>query len=69
MQRTESLMALCLLLTLYAVARGWMWVAVGANAVGMGAKEVMAVTPVVALAYDRLVLRSSWTAVGRRWRL
>jgi hypothetical protein len=69
MQRTESLMALCLLVTLYAVARGWVWVAVAANILGMGAKEVMAVAPVVVLAYDRLVLRSSWADVRRRWRL
>lgn len=69
MQRTESLMALCLLVTLYAVARGWTGVAIAANAIGMGAKEVMAMAPVLVLAYDRLVLGSSWADVRRRWHL
>jgi tetratricopeptide (TPR) repeat protein len=59
-QRTESIMALCYLLTLYAVARGagarrsalWSAVAVAACALGMASKETMATAPLVALLYD-----------------
>lgn len=78
LQRTESLMALFLLVTLYCVIRGaeaerplpWYLAAVIANAAGMGTKEVMAVAPVVIVAYDWLFLSVSWRDVfRRRWRL
>lgn len=59
-QRTESLMALCLLATLYASARGlaagasprWSGVAVACCGLGMGSKEVMVVAPILALLHD-----------------
>ncbi len=61
-QRTELLMAFCFLLTLYAViqsatrpgwrASAWKIVAVAACALGMGAKEVMAMAVPVAWLYD-----------------
>jgi tetratricopeptide (TPR) repeat protein len=60
-ERTESLMALFYLLTLYAFARsvepaasrGWPWLAVGACALGMVSKEVMVSAPLLVLLYDR----------------
>ncbi len=76
--RTESLMGLFFLLTLYCVIRGadsshpgaWYAVAAGSSALGMGSKEVMAVAPVVVLAYDRLFLSKSFgEIVRRRWGL
>jgi len=59
-QRTESLMGLCLLATLYASARGlaaganprWSAAAVLACALGMGSKEVMVVAPLLVLLHD-----------------
>lgn len=60
-QRVESLMALCLLITLYAAIRAWdserrrlAWtaLAIGACALGMGAKEAMVTAPLVVLAWD-----------------
>ncbi len=78
-QRSEGLMGLCYLLTLYALARGatslrhrrsWHAVGVTACAVGMGSKEVMVTAPVCALLYDRIFLAGSWREVmRRRWRL
>jgi tetratricopeptide (TPR) repeat protein len=77
-QRCESLMGLFCLLTLYAVTRGagsaraWWWYggAVAACVLGMGAKEVMAMVPVLVLMYDRVFLASSWGEVFRkRWGL
>jgi Flp pilus assembly protein TadD len=74
-QRGESLMGLCYLLTLYAVLRGatarrdsvrWYTLAVLACAVGMGTKEVMVTAPLVALLYDRVFLSPSWLVVIRR---
>lgn len=77
-QRTESLMALFLLLTLYAAIRsrapahesaGWQAVAVSACALGMGCKESMAVAPVIVALYDRIFVfksfRDAFTARGR----
>jgi Flp pilus assembly protein TadD len=55
-QRTELLMAFFLLLTLYSFIRGWYFASVVACAVGMGCKEVMAVTPVLVWLYDRTFL-------------
>ncbi|MBP7830788.1 MAG: hypothetical protein KA248_12825, partial [Kiritimatiellae bacterium] len=67
-QRTELLTALFTLATLYAVQRSttsgqplaWKALGVGACGLGMGCKEVMAVVPVLALAYDRIFLAGSW---------
>lgn len=74
-QRTESLMAACLLLTLYAAIRstdgGWLWgtLAAMACAAGVLAKESMVVAPVLVAAYDRIFLFPSWARVWRerRW--
>jgi len=55
-QRTELLMALCLLLTLYCTKRGWRVGAVAACAAGMACKEVMVVAPVIVWLYDRIFL-------------
>jgi tetratricopeptide (TPR) repeat protein len=69
-QRCELLMALFLLLTLYCVASGRHVAAVVACALGMGSKEVMVVTPLLALAYDRIFLAASFREViEKRWRL
>jgi Flp pilus assembly protein TadD len=63
-QRTESTMALCLLGTLWAAVRAhdepkrrrWLWVAIGACALGMGSKETMVVAPVLVVLMDRAFL-------------
>ena len=76
-QRTESLMALCYLSTLYASLRSaergstlWMAAAVAACALGMGAKESMATAPLMVILYDRIFLFDSFrAAVTLRWRL
>jgi tetratricopeptide (TPR) repeat protein len=67
-QRTELLMGLFLLLTLYCAIRGasgahprrWYTAAVAACALGMGSKEVMAVAPIIVLLYDRCFLSGSF---------
>jgi protein O-mannosyl-transferase len=67
LQRTELLMALFLLLTLYCFIRGidsahrtvWFGLSVIACILGMGAKEVMVVTPLLVLAYDYVFVASS----------
>ena len=73
-QRAESLMGLCYLLTLYSVIRGasserprpWYAAAVALCALGMGAKEVMASAPIVVLLYDRAFLSGSFRETFRR---
>ncbi len=63
-QRTESLMGLWYLVTVYAVIRGaqatrgtpWYAAAVGACALGMLSKESMLSAPVMVLVYDRVFL-------------
>lgn len=73
-QRFESLMGLWFLLALYGLARGatstnsWLWYGLAAVAdwLGVQTKEVMAVVPVVAVAYDRIFLSDSWREVLRR---
>ena len=73
-QRAESLMGLCYLLTLYAVVRGsdpptprgWYGVAVLACALGMGCKPVMATCPVAIWLYDRAFLAGSFREAWRR---
>ena len=61
-ERTESLMALCYLLTLYCSLRGWTIGAVLACAAGMLCKESMVTAPLMVLLIDR-VLRFESAAV------
>ena len=73
-QRTESLMGLCYLATLYCVIRGagaadparWYALAVATNLLGMASKEIMVTAPVVILFYDRTFLAGSFR---RAWGL
>ena len=75
-QRIESLMGLCYLLTLYCAIRavgdgphrGW-WAAasVASCAVGMGTKEVMVTAPVMVWLWDVVVGPTDRS--GRRWQL
>ncbi len=76
-QRTESLMGACYLLTLYAFIRGaqsprpagWWTLAFTACLLGMAAKEVMVTAPLMVLLYDRAFLagslRGAWRERGR----
>jgi tetratricopeptide (TPR) repeat protein len=72
-QRSESLMGLLYLLTLYAFIRGaqtpepraWQVVAVAACALGMATKEVMVTAPLVVLAYDRTFVSGSFRGALR----
>jgi len=71
-QRTESTMALCLLVTLWAAVRAhdsprdrrWMWLSIAACALGMASKETMVVAPVLVVLMDRAFFfesfRESW---------
>ena len=77
-QRTESLMGLFYLLTLYCVIRGhgsvhrrgWYAAAVVASAMGMACKEVMITAPLVVLLYDRTFFSTSFReALRDRYRL
>lgn len=73
-QRTESLMGLCYLLTLYCFVRGvdspqprrWFAAAFCACLAGMGSKEVMASAPLLVLLYDRTFVAGSWREAWRR---
>jgi hypothetical protein len=68
-QRSETLMAVCYLATIYAVARRMPVAAVVACAAGMACKESMVTAPVAALLYDRAFLSDSWGSAFRaRWR-
>lgn len=65
-QRTESLMGLCYVLTLYSFIRAtecsprfWLVLSVTACALGMAAKESMATAPFVVLLYDRIFVAPS----------
>ncbi|HUR57343.1 MAG TPA: tetratricopeptide repeat protein [Opitutaceae bacterium] len=71
-QRTESLMALFFLLTLYGLVRGaqenrraWHVFGAGMCVLGMAAKEVMVSAPLVALLYDRIFLAKNFRVVWR----
>ena len=79
-QRTELLVSLCYLLTVYGAARSmnvspdartrWEAAAVAACAIGMGAKEVMVTAPVVVMLMDRTFHFPAWRAMARdrrRW--
>ena len=77
-QRSESMMGLFYLLTLYCLARGanssrpqrWSALAVCCCGLGMGSKAVMVTAPVVVLLYDRVFIsRSFGQALSRRWGL
>lgn len=76
-QRTEQLMGLFYLLTLYGFIRaseskGWHWLALAitACALGMGSKEVMVTAPLLVFLYDRTFLagsfRAAWQQRGRQ---
>lgn len=74
-QRTESLMGLFYLLTLYGfiraaedggTGRAWRLVCVVACLLGMGTKEVMATAPVIVFLYDRTFLAGSFAEAWRR---
>jgi len=76
-ERTESMMALCYLLTLYASQRAlgsssparWCAIAVLACAAGMGCKESMVTAPLMVLIYDRVFIFGSIRQAWRtRWR-
>ena len=75
-QRTESLMALCYMATLYCAIRakahpdrwGWRAAAIAACAAGMASKESMVTAPLMVLAYDRLFLYPSLGAAVRERR-
>ena len=75
-QRAESLMGLCYLLTLYSVIRSaqsrfprrWLVAAVTCCALGMGTKEVMVSAPLIVLLYDRTFLTGSFRDSLRRRR-
>jgi protein O-mannosyl-transferase len=70
-QRAESLMALLLLLTLYALvraaesanSRAWLYVGWIACLLGMATKEVMVVAPILVGCYDRAFLCGTWREV------
>jgi tetratricopeptide (TPR) repeat protein len=64
-QRTESLMGLFYLLTLYAFARRRLAWSVAACLLGMATKEVMVSAPVMVLLYDRTFVSGSF---GAAWR-
>ena len=79
-QRTESLMALFYLLTLYgairalsapaAGRRAWCVLAVLACLLGMGTNEAMVTAPLAVLLWDWIFIRRSWPEVlSRRWPL
>lgn len=71
-QRTESMMALCLLLTMYAAVRAatspegrWESAAIGACLLGTTCKETIVVAPVLVALFDRLFLVGSWREAYR----
>lgn len=74
-QRGESMMGLCYLLTLYSFLRcatgGGKWwgvAAVLACWVGAGCKEVIATVPLVVLLFDRTFIEASWReVVSKHW--
>jgi tetratricopeptide (TPR) repeat protein len=75
-QRSEVLMGLFYLVTLYALTRGaaapvghrWYTVSVVACALGMASKPVMATAPVMALVFDRTLIGGSFREAWRRRR-
>ena len=67
-QRAESLMGLCYLVTLYSVIRGWPKRAILACALGMATKPVMVTAPLLVVLYDRCFLAGSVRAAWRQRR-
>jgi len=76
-QRSESMMALAFLITIYASARAlgsahrgaWQGLAVAACAAGMACKESMVTAPVAVVLYDAtMVFESTGEALRGRWR-
>jgi tetratricopeptide (TPR) repeat protein len=75
-QRAESIVALFYLLMLYCLARAagstrarlWHGLAIASCALGMASKEVMVSAPLLAVAYHRIFLASSWDETRRRWK-
>jgi len=74
-QRTESLVGLWYLLTLYAFVRGatgggrgWLALSVAACWLGMATKEVMATAPLLVLLYDRTLVAGGFGEAWRRQR-
>ena len=73
-QRFEALMGLFFLFALYALARvaeartAWPWLAASLASVALAAqtKEIAAMFPAVAIAYDRVFLASGWRELARR---
>ena len=68
-QRSESVMGLFYLLTLYCAVRrfdhgglGWTFLAGACAFLGMASKEVMATVPLMVLIYDRIFVSPSWRA-------
>ena len=75
-QRTELMMGLFFLLTLYASIRGrgrgqgvWLAVAVASCVLGTGSKESMATAPIMVAVYDRVFVFGTWKEAWRerRW--
>jgi Flp pilus assembly protein TadD len=67
--RTESLMALCYLLAIYASIRRWTVVSVVACAIGMASKESMVTAPIAIVLIDRAAFFNSFAdAFKLRWR-
>ncbi len=72
-QRVESLAAFFYVLTLYALLRGvtsesprrWFALAIGACALGMGTKEIMASAPIAAFLFDAIFVAGSWRAAWK----
>jgi len=67
-QRTESIMALLFLLTLYAAIRGWTVVAIVACGLGMASKESMVMAPLLVIGYDWAYRVKPWRQVLARRR-
>jgi tetratricopeptide (TPR) repeat protein len=77
-QRTESMMALCYLATIYAAIRAvddrhsvrWAAISVASCAVGMACKESMVTAPITVMIADGTLFFASFSnALKRRWRL
>ena len=67
-QRTESIMALFFLLTLYASIRGWTVTAIVACGLGMASKESMVTAPLLVVLYDWAYRNEPWRQVFARRR-
>jgi tetratricopeptide (TPR) repeat protein len=67
-QRTELLMGLFYLLTLYCSVREWRLAAIVSCALGMACKESMVTAPLVVVLYDRIFLFDTFQTAWRRRR-